>query len=525
MKSRVVTCPACAGPVEFQVSSSLVTVCEFCQSVVARGDKTVEEHGKVADLVQTDSPLKRGLVGRFGRKRFELIGRVQYKHPAGGTWDEWYLAFPSGRCGWLAEAQGKYYLTFQKKLASGIELPEFDDLEVGQKFKLRGSKELTVAEKGVAEAIAAEGEIPWAFRPGVRTRFVDLHGADKTFATFDYAEDVPQVYVGKEVTIDELEISGDAWEGAPPPATATALQVNCPQCGGTLTLHVPDETNRVACQHCASLLDCNQGQLEYLTTLKSRHIQPVIPLGSVGTLRGTEYTVIGFMERYALYEGRTYPWTEYLLYNATLGFRWLVRNQRHWSLAESVSPSDANDGASHAHYYQGANGENSHRRSFSIYDRGKAYVRHVLGEFYWRVELGDEVRTADFIDPPQMLSFEWSKTADSEEVNVSLASYVGIEEIEEAFGLTDILRPFGVGPIQPRPNKSATLKLWPAFLMVLVLINVGVGILTKPQVDQWLFVFALGFVSLIPMGILLYNHNFEVQRWSESDYSPYATEE
>ena len=152
-------------------------------------------------------------------------------------------------------------------------------------------------------------------------------------------------------------------------------------------------------------------------------------------------------------------------------------------------------------------------------------IRHVLGEFYWRVELGDEVRTADFIDPPQMLSFEWSKTADSEEVNVSLASYVGIEEIEEAFGLTDIPRPFGVGPIQPRLDKSATLKLWPVFLVVLVLLNVGFGILTKPQVDQLLFVFALGFVSLIPVGILLYNHNFEVQRWSESDYSPYATEE
>jgi len=30
--------------------------------------------------------------------------------PRGGVWDEWYLALDDGRWGWLAEAQGRFYL-------------------------------------------------------------------------------------------------------------------------------------------------------------------------------------------------------------------------------------------------------------------------------------------------------------------------------------------------------------------------------------------------------------------------------
>ena len=35
---------------------------------------------------------------------------------------------------------------------------------------------------------------------------------------------------------------------------------------------------------------------------------------------------------------------------------------------------------------------------------------------------------------------------------------------------------------------------------------------------------ALALASVIPIGFLLHKHQFEVSRWKESDYSPYATE-
>jgi len=86
-------CPACAAPVEFSVGNSLVVVCGHCQSLVGRADGRIEDYGKVAELVEIDSPLKVGLRGRYKGVVFEVTGRTQLEHSAGGTWNEWYLAF------------------------------------------------------------------------------------------------------------------------------------------------------------------------------------------------------------------------------------------------------------------------------------------------------------------------------------------------------------------------------------------------------------------------------------------------
>jgi hypothetical protein len=56
---------------------------------------------KVADLVETGSPLDIGLRGVYQGVPFELTGRAQLGHQAGGIWDEWYAAFQDGRWGWL----------------------------------------------------------------------------------------------------------------------------------------------------------------------------------------------------------------------------------------------------------------------------------------------------------------------------------------------------------------------------------------------------------------------------------------
>jgi len=141
-----VSCPACAGPITFKIGSSLVAVCPYCRSVVARGDRKLEDLGKVAELVDTGSVLAVGLKGRYEGVPFELTGRAQLGHPAGGTWDEWYAAFADGRWGWLAEAHGRYYVTF-RAAAESSRLPLFENLRLGQSITpLAGKPALAVAE-------------------------------------------------------------------------------------------------------------------------------------------------------------------------------------------------------------------------------------------------------------------------------------------------------------------------------------------------------------------------------------------
>ena len=515
MKRRTAACPSCAAPIEFKVGTSLVTVCEFCQSAIARVDRKVEDHGKVADLIETNSPLRRGLTGKFGRKQFSIFGRVQYAHPAGGTWNEWYLAFPGGKWGWLAESQGKLYLMFQRQLSSSIRLPDYEALEVGKVVRL-GKSEFTVTEKGSATAATAEGDIPWNFRPGAKHVFADLSGPDGTFATFEYG-DRPAAYVGKEVSLESLQLDGLAQVYEESKIIVPAVQLNCPQCAGPLLLHAPDSTERVTCQNCNSMLDASNGKLEYFATLKNQEKLPIlILLGSQGTLFGDDYLVIGFLRRFALYEGSTYPWSEYLLYNQNIGYRWLIHNDGHWAFAEPAP----------GHLTRSGNSVQYDGDNFAVYDRGTAYVRSVMGEFYWRVEVGETVRTSDYIAPPRMLSFEWSETGDSEEMNVTLGTYLLHEDVEQAFGVTDLRRPWSVGVIQPRPDVGfGVFGLWLVFIALIVVIHVA---FSKPGStvgsDPWMMFYAILFVSLIPVGILAYFYSFEAKRWQDSDYSPYASE-
>ena len=66
--------------------------------------------GKVADLIPTGSRIALGSHGVIGQLAFDVIGRLQYQWEQ-GVWDEWYVAFADGRWAWLAEAQGRFYVT------------------------------------------------------------------------------------------------------------------------------------------------------------------------------------------------------------------------------------------------------------------------------------------------------------------------------------------------------------------------------------------------------------------------------
>ncbi|KXK01537.1 MAG: hypothetical protein UZ17_ACD001001763 [Acidobacteria bacterium OLB17] len=40
------SCPACAGPIEFTAGSTIVVICPYCRSAVARTDRGVEDSAR-----------------------------------------------------------------------------------------------------------------------------------------------------------------------------------------------------------------------------------------------------------------------------------------------------------------------------------------------------------------------------------------------------------------------------------------------------------------------------------------------
>lgn len=465
-------CPACGAEVIFKSGSSIVVVCEFCHSVVARTDRGVEDMGKVADVMESGSPLEVGLRGAARNVPFTLTGRAQLAHAAGGMWDEWYAAFEDGRWGWLAEAQGRFYLTFQIEVPNPALLPSFDALQLGwQVSAIPSQNPPVVAEKGEARMLAAEGEIPYRLVPNETYKYADLSGAEGIFGTLDYGSQPPDVFVGREVTLAELGIAPTGRARRSEPRAVTASRLNCPQCAGPLELRAPDKAERVTCPNCGSLLDINQGELRYLKTLEFVGTRPDLAPGAVAEFEGQPFTIIGFMTRSVEFDGVRYYWQEYLLYNPMMGFRWLVQSDGHWSYVRPVAPGEVSQIDNKA-VYGG--------RKFKLFQDAIARVDYVAGEFYWKVSVGEMARAADYVSPPLMLSREVSHGYDaagnkqqleSQEINWSLGTYLPVKQVEQKFNV-ELPSPSTIAPNQPFTNKGI-YKYWLLFTALAFVIGIA----------------------------------------------------
>ncbi len=463
-------CPNCAGPIEFKAGSTIVVVCPFCRSAVARTDRKLEDLGKVAEIVQSKSPLQIGLRGDFNGNKFELTGHAQIKHGAGGFWDEWYATFSNGWVGWLAEAQGKLYMTFYKPVPEGFQIPAFEEIQPGQRLDgLSKETHLIVNEKGTATYIAADGEIPYKLNPNEQSNYVDLVGKGGVFATIDYSTNPPYLFYGQELTLADIGLAEKRAAEREQKVTPAAA-MGCPNCGGALELKAPDKSERVTCPYCNSLLNINEGNLEFLKALKPSPAPQdfLLEIGAKGKFEkfaeGVELEIIGAMTRSVTFDGVKYFWNEYLLYNPKVGFKWLVNSDNHWNFVDSVNAAELDvsqtiAGIKPSVKYNG--------KSYKIFQDTPARVEYVKGEFYWRVEQGETVNTADFVAAPFILSQELNK----KEVNWSLGTYLKREEVEKAFGVENLPKPWNVAPNQPYEG-GGLIKY--GFLLLGILLLVGI---------------------------------------------------
>ena len=433
--AKSVRCPGCGAELVFKVGASRVVVCEHCAHAVARTDRGLSSIGKVADLVETGARLALLAEGRHEGVPFQLVGRLQYRWEQ-GVWDEWYASFADGRWGWVAEAQGRYYVSFK---ASDRPVPAWGALVPGKSLNLSGYGRMVVADLKAARYGAARGELPERVElDGGLVRTADLSGPNGVFATLDYANSAekPTLFIGREVAFDALQIRSEQLEGQVPLERVKGEKIVCPQCKGPLELKAPDTAMRVTCPYCSALLDASQGSLRYLAQVEPREL--TFKLGSKARFDGVAYLLIGWLERTCTVEEVAYFWEESLLYDErTAGYRWLVCSEGHWSFAEAVEAGEVEETVTGLRY------KGVLYKAFSEVD---ASVSAVLGEFYWAVAVGETVRASDFIRPPEGLSVERGE----QEVNTSHAKYLTTAEVWKAFGRAEAPLPaHGVGAMEP----------------------------------------------------------------------------
>jgi len=201
MTDRAGNCPNCGAPIQFRWSAAVQTTCEYCHSILVRTDVDLKKVGEVADLPRDGSPIQIGTEGIFDNKAFVAIGRIIYEWDA-GAWNEWHIVFNDSTSGWLSDAQLEYAVSFQ---ANPIPLPQPDHMQRGLQFQWQGAI-YTVTSVTEANYRGVQGELPFQYWDKSRVVFADLRTPDARFATVDYSEPQPLLFLGRAVEYNDLRL-------------------------------------------------------------------------------------------------------------------------------------------------------------------------------------------------------------------------------------------------------------------------------------------------------------------------------
>ncbi|MEG3145435.1 DUF4178 domain-containing protein [Sphingomonas sp. RT2P30] len=225
-------------------------------------------------------------------------------------------------------------------------------------------------------------------------------------------------------------------------SASTVRALSCPQCGGVIALRAAGASVSLICEHCGSTLDATDPELAVIAKASAAMQRPEIALGTRATLRGEQWEVVGFLER----SDGEIRWSEYLLFNPYAGYAFLVDDGRRFSLGRLL---DRMPNASWA----GLDLDGLALERFG--SEYSAWVTFVVGEFYWRVEVQEQVRIVDYVRPGVMLSYE---KADSERTWTRL-DLLDWGEAEAAFGIEARSKHGGTpAPHEPSPWRERLVE-------------------------------------------------------------------
>ncbi len=265
--------------------------------------------------------------------------------------------------------------------------------------------------------------------------------------------------------------------GPTPPGKPQARALNCPGCGAALAVRSFNNAVTIVCDSCHSILDAKDPNLQILQKFAAatHEHKPLIPLGTRGKIRGTDYEVIGFERRTIHVEGVDYSWHEYVLFNPFKGFRYLTEYEGHWNDVSILKalPEILPYASSPRVRYLG--------ETYKHFQTARAGTSFVLGEFPWQVRVGESVEVTDYVSPPRVLSSEQT----GNEVTWSMGEYMSGKDVWKAFGLSgNPPQAIGVYENQPSPLTGPTKNIWMAFAvfaLALVVMMIGLDLSARKE--------------------------------------------
>lgn len=490
-----ITCHGCGAPVEFKTTSSLVAVCPFCSTVVAKSQEDIEAYSKKSSVIQDFSKIQIGTTGRFKTHSFTVIGRIQLKYYY-GFWNEWFILFDNGLTGWLSDVLDEYIITIEtnnqnKEILKEIWNLNFEDLnfdssnnklsvpisfskvEVGKNYFLNNQL-FFCQDISVGEIVGAQGEIAFNVNKNPQFKAVDLK-KDNQFVTIDYSEEgkSPIVYIGESFpeselflsntrTLEEINNSNGAYKGK-----ITSLK--CPNCGSS-NPKVNGVSNTLFCISCNSKLDISNNTVEILIKTNSleggKYEQPystTLKCGDKGNIRGKKYLVIGVVLKNNP-EYPEYEWVEYLLYQSggSGNYIWLVEDRSDinapWKISKAINDLPKDNLSSLTYKTQTYTTDDE-----SIYS-GKTLA--VWGAFNWEINVNDVIDVVDFYSSNKKvcISKEIIVTDTHQEVSYSYLVDIPKKEIYDGFKVKN--EDVQISPVDDEESSDSEYSFFNSFYFI-----------------------------------------------------------
>lgn len=196
------SCPNCGAEIKFRWSSAVQTTCPFCKSILVRHDVDLTRVGVVSDLPTSTSPIQLGTEGRYKGQPFVVVGRIVYEYER-GRWNEWHIRLRDASA-WLSDALAEYAVS--RQLDTPPNIPADGKMRVGDSFQIDGTA-FQVVTLTQARYVGVEGELPFEYWDKSEVAMVDLESRSGRFATIDYSEPEPLLFVGEYQEFDELELA------------------------------------------------------------------------------------------------------------------------------------------------------------------------------------------------------------------------------------------------------------------------------------------------------------------------------
>jgi hypothetical protein len=432
--------------------------------MVVREGEVLKRIGKMAELFDDHSPLQLQTSGVWNGQAFSLIGRLQYTYGE-GTWTEWHALLNDGSSAYLGEDNGAYVFSLPMSQQAVVPAEVF---RVGANTAINGMP-FSVASNQQVALMSAQGELPYLPELGRSFAMVELRSqsadvqATAEVLSIDYGRVPPELSKGQSVRLEDLKLTGlrDA-SGKDEKGRA----FTCPNCGSALAALLAT-TQSMTCSACHSIIDLSQGvggELRHAT--QDEPVQPLIALGSSGTLQGVDWQVVGWQHRMGHDPGdpdEHFGWDEYLLFNQKRGFTFLVDSTEGWSVVKQATGAPVVSSNGQSATYLGTR--------YLLKESYQAETDYVLGEFYWQVSRGQKTSNRDYATGKSLLSMEQS----AQELTWSVGGQIASDAVAQAFKLQDkkeLLQRADVTPFAASGGFWMRPGFWVLVLMVLVMISV-----------------------------------------------------